>query len=252
MSAGLSGKAAIVTGARRGIGRQVAVELARRGAGLVVTAQGDATEAVAEIRALGTDVVLVQGDLTDPAVRASAVDAAVSKFGRIDVLVNNAAYTDGPGVKQSLDELSLSEWRRQFEVNVHVPLALIQAAAPHLRAAGGGVIVNMTSPSARPRPVHRGQAPSPFGTLFGYEATKATIDRMTNSLAAALEPDGIAVIAFDPGLVLTENSIVAIEGAGLDPGIAGSPLETARQMLAVIEAGMAHTGEVIIGPQVAA
>ena len=193
----------------------------------------------------GGQGVVVPGDLTDPAVRSRLIDAAAVGLGRIDVLVNNAAYTSGEGMNQSIDVLSMHEWERQFAVNVHIPMALIQAVVPHMRRGGGGVIVNVTSPSAELVPVVRGMGSGAYGPLFGYATTKAVLNRMTNVLAADLEGDDIALVAFDPGLVLTENAEEAITRAGIDPAIAAQPAETGRLIAALAASGMTHSGEVV-------
>ena len=241
----LTGKVAIVTGGRRGIGRQTAVQLARHGAAVVVAARGDASQTAAEVRSVGGAVAVVEGDLADAAVRARLVEATLDTFGRIDVLVNNAAYTSGEGMNQSIDDLTMAEWERQFAVNVHVPLALIQAVTLHMKDVGGGIVINITSPAADPQPVVRGSGSGPYGPLLGYATTKAALNRMTNALAADLEGSNIAVVALDPGLVRTENTEETLVLAGLDPSIAGAPTATARLIAELAGSGMTHTGEVI-------
>ena len=241
----LTGKVAIVTGGRRGIGRQTAVELARHGAAVVVTARGDASQTAAEVRSVGGAVAVVEGDLAHADVRARLVETTLDTFGRVDVLVNNAAYTSGEGMNQSLDDLTMAEWERQFVVNVHVPMVLIQAVTAHMRDVGGGTVINITSPAADPQPVIRGNGSGPYGPLLGYATTKAALNRMTNAVAAELEGSNIAVVALDPGLVRTENSEEALVLAGLDPAIAGSSTAIARLIAELADSGMAHTGEVI-------
>ena len=241
----LTGKVAIVTGGRRGIGRQTAVELARQGAAVVVAARGDASQTAAEVRSVGGAVAVVEGDLADADVRARLVEVALDTFGRVDVLVNNAAYTTGEGMNQSIDDLTMAEWERQFAVNVHVPMALIQAVTGHMRDVGGGVVINITSPAAEQQPVTRGNGSGPYGPLLAYATTKAALNRMTNALAAELEGSNIAVVALDPGLVRTENSEEFLLEAGVDPAIAGSPIATARLIAELVDRGMTHTGEII-------
>lgn len=238
-----NGGVAIVTGARQGLGRQLAVELAERGMDIVLAARGDASETLREVEAKGRSAVMVTGDLTADTDRVALIEAAIDRFGRIDALVNNAAYTSGPGMFESIDELSLHDWRRQFEINLDVPFDLSRLAAKHMRAAGGGVILNITSPAAVPRPIRNGEA-LPY-VMIGYETTKAALERMTNSLATSWLPDRIAVVAYDPGLVATENTVATFQNMGLAPVDAAEPRDVARSAVDVMLTAQDHTGEVV-------
>jgi NAD(P)-dependent dehydrogenase (short-subunit alcohol dehydrogenase family) len=238
-------KVAIVTGARQGIGRQLASELSARGFSVIVTARHEADDTVAEIRTHGGEVVFVPADIAQPGHRLAVVDAAVRAFGAVDVLINNAAYTTGPAMFTSIDDLSLDDWHHQFHVNLDAPLQLSQRAIPVMRSGGrGGVIVNLSSPAAVPRPVDTSQ-PNPYGVLFGYEATKAALERFTNSLAAALVGDRIAVLGVDPGLVATETTKSTLEQLGVDGSSAIPSWHIAKFIADLLPDAMSHTGEVL-------
>lgn len=212
----LRGRVALVTGASRGIGRATALELARRGADVVVVARdlesrhrlaGSLAATAEAIEALGVDVLPLACDLSDRDALPGLCEAAWRWKQRVDVLVNNAAFL-GRASFHSLDELTAATWQRQVDVNVTAPLLLSKALVPHMRAAGGGVIVNITSDAAELR---EGDVPG-----IAYGTTKAALNRLTLGLARDLRPDGIAVLAVDPGYVRTEVAERAAEHEGWD------------------------------------
>ncbi|HEY0637102.1 MAG TPA: SDR family oxidoreductase [Pseudonocardiaceae bacterium] len=183
---------AIITGASRGLGRELAVALAARGWDLVVDARRPGPlRALAD--ELGPRVTAVPGDVTDPEHRAALVAAA----GRPDLLVNNAGGL-GPSPLPPLATFPLDELRLLHEVNVVAPLALVQLALPHL--ADGAVIVNLSSDAAV----------QPYETWGGYGATKAALDQLTAVLGA--EHPGLGVYAFDPGDMRTDMHQAAFPG----------------------------------------
>ena len=237
-------KIAVVTGARQGIGRQVAAELAARGFAVLVTARREADDTVAEIKSSGGEVEFVAADLTQPGGRRAVVDAAVQRFGGVDVLINNAAYTTGPAMFATIDEVTLEDWHHQFHINLDAPLQLSQGVVPYMRTRGGGVIVNISSPAALSRRVEKGQ-PNPYGVLFGYEATKAALERLTNSMAAALCGDHIAAIAVDPGLVATETTKATLEQLGVDDSFATPSRHIAKGIVDLMPDAMDLTGTVV-------
>lgn len=201
-------RTAIVTGASRGIGKRIALELARRGYDLVVSARsverggrlpGSLAETRAEIESTGARVIVVRADMTSQNDVRALVAEALAEFGRLDAVVNNAAFTHGGYVP--VVDLSFDDWQAQFDTNLNGPLGLIQAAVPHLTAAGGGVIVNLSSSSGDLKPVTDGP---PMYSL-GYAASKAALNRLTNALAGELRTSGIAVVNVDPGSVRTER-----------------------------------------------
>lgn len=191
---------ALVTGATSGIGVEVARRLARDGFRVVLTGRnqgrGAAVEAdVTADDAVSSPVVFIRADLTDDGAAQTLVDAVVHEFGRVDVLVNNAAidHTD------DLVETPLSTVRHVFETNAIAPLALLQAVARQMRrqvAAGeasGGSIINVTS-----RLAHIG-VPS----MAVYSASKGALRSLTTAAAVELAPDNIRVNAVAPGMTRT-------------------------------------------------
>ncbi len=186
----LEWKVAIVTGSSSGIGAETAHRLAGAGAHVVVNSSSsvDAGEAVAA--ALPTESIYVQADIADPAQCQALVHAAVERFGRIDVLVNNAGWTTV--VPQSdLDGLTDEILRRTFEVNVYGTWWVTKAAMPHLKKAPDGNVVNVTSIAGL----------RPIGSSIAYSMSKAALNHMTLLLAKAAAP--VRVNAVAPGLVAT-------------------------------------------------
>ena len=186
--ADLSNKKALVTGAGMGIGRGIAVELARQGAEVAVHyAHSEPDETVAEIEKLGGRAVTVQGDLSEVAACERTVDAAAEALGGLDTLVNNA------GVTKELDFLETDEetYDLLFDLNMKGYFFLAQRAVPFMRERGGGSIVNITS-------IH-GFAGFPRHTA--YAATKGAINAFTRQLAIELADEKVRVNAIGPGLI---------------------------------------------------
>jgi NAD(P)-dependent dehydrogenase (short-subunit alcohol dehydrogenase family) len=192
---------AIVTGASRGIGREIALELARRGHAVVVNYASSAPaaeEVVAAIEADGGQAVAVKASVADSTDRAHLVQAALEHFGRIDVLVNNAGITS-PG---RADILAATEenWDTVLGTNLKGPFFLTQTVANEmlrLRAAGTierGTIINISSISAYAVSTNRGD----------YCVSKAAIEMLTKLFAARLADDGIAVFEIRPGIISTD------------------------------------------------
>ena len=188
----LDGRAALVTGATRGIGRAIAEAYAAAGAGVCVLARKpeELEETATALGALGNPVITVAGSAGDPEAIATAVDRCVSELGRLDVLVNNAATnpTFGPMI-----ETEPRAVRKVLEVNVEGPLLLAQAAWRAWMAEHGGSIVNVVSTG--------GIRPAPFIGI--YNASKAALLHMTKQLALELAPT-VRVNALAPGLVRTQ------------------------------------------------
>jgi 3-oxoacyl-[acyl-carrier protein] reductase len=209
----MTGKVALVTGGSRGIGLATAVALASRGASVAVTATSDESLAAAAAdleRATAGAVLAVRADVRSPADMEAACAAAVSKFGGLDALVNNA----GVGLFRSVADMSDAEWRLLFDTNVTGVFNATRAALPHMRARGGGWIVNVSSLSAT----------SPFAGGAAYCATKAAVDAFTEALMQELRHDGIRVAAVAPGSVDT-----SFGGSGRDKsGWALQPADVAQ------------------------
>jgi NAD(P)-dependent dehydrogenase (short-subunit alcohol dehydrogenase family) len=187
----LQGKAAVITGADSGIGRAVAIAFAREGADVLIAylnEHEDAKETERLVVEAGRKAVLAPGDLADPATSTTIIDKAVQAFGRIDILVNNAAYQM---THETLDDISDEEWERTFAINIHAMFRLCKAALPHLKP--GASIINTTSiNSDNPKP-----------TLLPYATTKGAIANFTAGLAQLLADKGIRVNSVAPGPIWT-------------------------------------------------
>lgn len=198
----LDGRVAIVTGASRGLGKDIALRLARAGAAVVVAARTDAEGGstipgslqgtVAAIEQAGRRAVAMHCDVTREEDIAATVQRTAETFGRLDILVNNA----GVLIPGTVREMQPRHWRLAFRVNMEGPYLFSTAVIPHMERAGGGHIVNISSRGAigpGAGPYH--EAP-PGGTVYG--STKAALERFTQGLAAELFRDRIAVNALSP------------------------------------------------------
>jgi NAD(P)-dependent dehydrogenase (short-subunit alcohol dehydrogenase family) len=187
----LAGKATVVTGGDSGIGRAVAIAFAREGADVLIAylnEHEDAKDTAHYVEQAGRRAVLVAGDLTEPAHCREVIDRAVEEFGRVDVLVNNAAYQM---THESLEEVTDEEWRYTFATNVDAMFRLCKAALPHMGA--GASIINTTSiNSDQPKP-----------TLLPYATTKGAIANFTAGLAQLLGDRGIRANSVAPGPIWT-------------------------------------------------
>jgi NAD(P)-dependent dehydrogenase (short-subunit alcohol dehydrogenase family) len=187
----LAGKKAIVTGGDSGIGRAVAIAFAREGADVVISyleEDDDARDTATWVEREGREALLAPGDLAGPVQCRAVVDMAVERFGRIDVLVNNAAFQR---TYAALEDVPDAEWERHFETNVDAMFRLCKAALPHMHR--GASIINTASVNVdQPKP-----------TLVPYAATKGAIANFTAGLAQQLGDRGIRVNAVLPGPVWT-------------------------------------------------
>lgn len=186
----LEGKVVIVSGIGPGLGRSTAVLSAQEGADVVLAARTPENLAAVEeeITALGRRALSVPTDITDADQCRALAERAVAEFGRIDVLVNNAAH---PGPHKPLADVDIDRFRQAFEVNVFGTLALTQAVIPALRDAGGGSIVMVNTVGMR-RP-SLGSGP--------YASSKAALNLLAQSLALELGPDGIRVNSVMPSYI---------------------------------------------------
>lgn len=187
----LQGVVALITGGDSGIGRAVAIAYAREGADVVLchlNESADAEDTARLVKAAGRRCLQISGDIADPAMCRAIIDGAVREFGRIDVLVNNAAHQE---TFSELSEISDEEWQRTFAVNIHGMFYLIKAALPHMPP--GSAIINTTSINA--------DMPNP--TLLAYAATKGAVQNFSGGLAQLLAPRGIRVNCVAPGPVWT-------------------------------------------------
>jgi 3-oxoacyl-[acyl-carrier protein] reductase len=195
--ASLAGRVAIVTGGARGIGQAIALECAAEGASVVIAdIDGErAADVAARIEALGGSALAVRTDVSAADSVAAMAGAALGRFGRIDVLVNNAAIVDV--ARQPSDLISEEEWDRVMQVNVKGPWLCVRAVLPAMREQRGGKIINLSSDLIL----------SGVPGLLHYVASKGALTAMTRSLARELGPDGICVNAVAPGLTTTDAAM---------------------------------------------
>jgi short-subunit dehydrogenase len=198
----IQGSRAIVTGASSGIGREIALELARRGACQVVVArrQPRLEELARQIASQGGRVEAVVGDVTDPSVRREVIDAVESAFGGLDVLVNNAGI-GGTGLFEHADADRL---RRIMEVNFFAPVEMIRLALPLLKQGNRPIIVNMGSVLALRGAPHNSE----------YSASKFALRGFSEAIRAELVRHGIDVLVVDPGTTETEFFDSVIQRTG--------------------------------------
>jgi NAD(P)-dependent dehydrogenase (short-subunit alcohol dehydrogenase family) len=187
----LEGKVAVITGGDSGIGRAVAIAYAREGADVLISylsEDEDARETAGYVEEAGRKAVLVSGDVSDPAHCRDIIARAVEEFGRVDILVNNAAFQM---THETLEEIPDEEWDHTFATNISAMFHLVKAALPHM--GEGSSIIGSSSVNS--------DSPSP--TLAPYAATKAAIANFTASLAQLLGPRGIRVNSVAPGPIWT-------------------------------------------------
>ncbi len=204
----LTNKVAIITGASRGIGEAIAATYAQAGAAVVLTSRkmenvGPVAEA---IRAAGGRAIAIAAHAGDQAAAEAVVQAALAEFGRVDILVNNAAANPHFGPILTAEA---SHWDKIFEVNVKGYFFMIKAAAPLMQTQGGGKIINMASIA--------GINPGP---LMGvYSVSKAAVIMLTKALAAELASANIQVNAIAPGFIKTRFSAALWTNPSLSAGI---------------------------------
>jgi 3-oxoacyl-[acyl-carrier protein] reductase len=207
----LRGRGALVTGGSGDLGTAICRALAEAGCDIAVGYVGNrdgAAKTCQMVEGLGRRASTVQLDQSDPAAIDRAVPSAVRELGRLDVLVNNAAWNIGIPFPE-LDKLTTEVWDRIFDTNVRGPFQLARAAAPHMRKQGGGRIVNIASVAGL----------RPGGSSIAYASSKAALVHLTRCLAVALAPD-ITVNCVAPGL---------IEGTRMAQRLPPAVVEGARQ-----------------------
>jgi NAD(P)-dependent dehydrogenase (short-subunit alcohol dehydrogenase family) len=212
----VAGKVAIVTGGNAGIGRAAATLLAREGARVVVAARTAASgeETVRQIAEAGGEALFVQTDVGREAECVALVVETVRRFGRLDVLVNNAAIYP----RATLQETTIDLWRQIMAINLEGPLVLCREAVPHMIAGGGGSIINIGSGNAK------GGAPN----LTPYSVSKGGLWTLTRNVALAFIGDNVRANYLNPGWnhTETEKQVQALEGhdeAWLAAAAANSP-----------------------------
>jgi NAD(P)-dependent dehydrogenase (short-subunit alcohol dehydrogenase family) len=187
----LTGKKAVITGGDSGIGRAVAIAYAREGADVLISyldEDDDARETARWVEEAGRQAVLFPGDLADPATCRAVIDKAVEEFGRVDVLVSNAAFQM---THETIEEIPDEEWDHTLATNLSAFFHLTKAVLPHM-GPGGSIIGSSSVNSDNPVP-----------TLMPYSATKAGIANMAASMAQLLAERGIRVNSVAPGPIWT-------------------------------------------------
>ena len=188
----LAGKVALVTGGNGGIGLGMGMGLARAGARVVVAARNaqKSAAAVDALKAAGSESFALEADVTNEDSVAALFEQLAARCGRLDILVNNAGTT----VRKPVDQLALAEWHQVMDTNLTSAFLCCRAAHPHLKAAGGGKIINI------------GSMMSIFGAPYApaYGASKGGIVQLSRAMATSWAADGIQVNAVLPGWIQTE------------------------------------------------
>ncbi|OGA28566.1 MAG: dehydrogenase [Betaproteobacteria bacterium RIFCSPLOWO2_02_FULL_65_24] len=189
---GLKGRTAIVTGAARGIGKAIALRLAAEGANIVVIDVLDTEPAVAQIVRTGVHALGMRVDVSSESEVAAMTERTLREFGRIDILVNNAAMTTPP---RPFEQITAEDWRRMMEVNTLGPFLCARAVIDFMRSRKHGRIINIASDTA-----HLGV---PF--MLHYVSSKGALIAFTRALAREVGKDGVTVNAIAPGFTLSER-----------------------------------------------
>jgi len=205
-----AGRVAIVTGAARGLGRAAAARLHERGASVAVNVR-DVERAERAARAIGERALAVPGDIAAAGVPEAIVRQTLDRFGRIDILINNAALP----LTTRFERIAPEEWRRALEVNLTAPFLLIQAVLPAMKRQQYGRIVNISSTAGRS-----------VSTLGGahYTASKAGLLGLTRAAAKELGHHGITVNAVCPGMIDTELTRESASSEQLERLAQGYPI----------------------------
>lgn len=226
MDLSLKGKTAIVTGAGRGIGAAIALGMGRAGANVVLASrnQEQLDMVAAQIRQAGSSALAVATDMSSPASVRSMVERALQEFGRIDVLVSNAA---GSSIIAPIEKVPLADWRALQVVNVEGTVALLQAAGPHMLERGSGSVIIVSSTL--------GMNGNPNSSAYG--ASKAALNHLTKTVASEWGSRGVRVNGLLPGPTATER----VKAVTDDPA-------KYRAIAALMPLGRWPTGEDMVGP----
>ncbi len=191
----LENKVAVITGASRGLGKAMALALAEQGASIALVARDAAAlaEVSAAIKAAGGTAETYVADVTDEVSVAAMEEAVIARFGKVQILVNNA----GMNLRKKIHEFTLEEWMRVTNTNLTSVFLMCRAFVPHMKGQGYGRIINMTSIMAHVSLPER----------TAYSSTKAALLGLTKSLAMELAPDNITVVGISPGPFLTEMNL---------------------------------------------
>jgi 3-oxoacyl-[acyl-carrier protein] reductase len=220
----LAGKVAVITGAGRNIGRSIALALTDAGASVVINArsnQAEADKVVGEIKAAGGKAAAVLGDVADPKIAQAMADAAMKAFGRIDILVNNAALRR----EKNITEMSYEEWREVMDVILDGAFHCVKACLPALRKSGSGAIINMGGMSAHIGSKDRAHVMTAKSALVGF----------SRALAHDLAADQITANCVVPGAIDTTRPTTSLKPAhhlthGTITGDRGKPEDVAAMV----------------------
>ena len=228
----LDGAVVIITGASSGIGAATARLAAERGAKVVLAARR--ADRIKDLAGDLPEALAMPTDLRDPAQIVRLVDATLDRFGRVDVLVNNA----GQGLHVPLEQVRLDDLRAITELNVYAPLLAMQAVIPPMRRQGGGVIVNVSSMTSR----------MVLPGVGGYAATKSALNMLSQVARRELAPDGIVVSLVYPSVTATEfhHSLRAGARVGGDSWSV-TPHPADRVAEAIVDAIRSGEEEVMLG-----
>ena len=228
----IEGKVVLITGSSQGIGAACACAFRSRGARLSLTARSeDKLKEVADANA-----VVTAGDLTSAAVRSRVVERTIERFGRIDILINNA----GIGLYAPAWKAPLDEAHAMFELNFFTPLALIQLVTPHMRERRSGMIVNIGSIA--------GKVTLPWFTL--YSATKFALGALTEGLRMELAGGGIRTMVVCPGYVKTDFQAHALVGQAPDRLLKGRKFAiTPEQCAEAVARGVERDARTVVTPR---
>jgi NAD(P)-dependent dehydrogenase (short-subunit alcohol dehydrogenase family) len=259
----LKGKVAVVTGASRGMGKQMALRLAQHGANLVLAARtveqgqsewpGSLKQTEQEIRALGVDCTPVQCDLTKRKDVENLCETALKKYGRVDLLLNNARYV-GPGHFDPFLDLDVDTWERNVNTNLMAPIIASRMCIPNMIQNKTGMIICTTSGAA----YGKHGVPGKGGIAMHYTITKLALNRFVECLGSEMAQYKIPVIALDPGGVLTERIEIEVKartgavGAGIDPSVFKSmdiPASTVEYLCSSCPDPMQYSGKVVVAQE---
>jgi 3-oxoacyl-[acyl-carrier protein] reductase len=240
----LQGRVAVVTGGSGGLGRRICHKLAEQGAHIVIVYRQGAQQAedvASELRQSATgEIATLAADVSDPAATGSMVEQVVDRFGRLDVLVNNAGFNKWIPFSD-LESLTPELWDHIMRTNTTGPFLCTRAAAPHLAASGAGRVVNIAS----------GAGLSPTGSSIAYAVSKAGLIHLTRCMAVALAP-AVTVNCVAPGLMdgtrMTANlppEMVAQARAGAALQRAADKDDVADQVLTFVRSG-STTGQTVV------
>jgi NAD(P)-dependent dehydrogenase (short-subunit alcohol dehydrogenase family) len=249
----LKDKVVLITGASRGIGKQLAIQFAKEGAHLVLAARtveasespfpGTIHETAAEVRKHGVKALAVRCDLAIYADLENLCRQAINEFGRVDILINNAAYF-GAGHYDAFLSLSRDQWDTMIAVDLNAPVHASRLLLPGMIERGSGLIICMTSIAATDDVPLGGRG----GISPGYPAAKAGLNRFVRALAAEIKEHRIPVIAFEPGFTITERTSIIFPQHNMDFSKAQSidvPIRAVMHLCSCDDP-MAYSGQVLI------